>query len=70
MSPTTNTSGYPGSVRSGLTLIRPDRSRGAPVCSDRVLVSDDAWTPAAQILVTAAICSVRPSLYCTSMPAS
>ena len=31
MSPTTNTSGWPGSVRSGLTAIRPARSSGAPV---------------------------------------
>ena len=62
MSPTTNTSGWPGSVRSGLTAIRPARSSGAPVCSDRVRASALAWTPAAQILVTALIRSVRPSL--------
>ena len=31
MSPTTNTSGYPGRVRSALTPMRPARSKGAPV---------------------------------------
>ena len=62
MSPTTNTSGWPGSVRSGLTPIRPARSSGAPDCSASVLPSGLACTPAAQILVTATIRSVRPSL--------
>ena len=70
MSPTTNTSGWPGSVRSGLTLIRPARSSGAPVCSDRVRPSGLACTPAAQILVTVSIRSTRPSLYFISMPRS
>ena len=48
-----------------MTEIRPARSSGAPVCSDRVRPSDDACTPAAQILVAVTIRSVRPSLCCT-----
>ncbi len=70
MSPTTNTSGCPGSVRSGLTAIRPARSSGAPVCSESVLASALAWTPAAQILVTDSIRSVRSSLNFTVSPRS
>ena len=51
MSPTTNTSGWPGSVRSGFTLIRPARSTGAPDCSPSSLPSGLACTPAAHTLV-------------------
>ena len=36
MSPTTKTSGWPGSVRSGFTPIRPARSSEAPDCSASV----------------------------------
>ena len=70
MSPTTKTSGWPGSVRSGLTPMRPARSSGAPVCSARVLPSGLACTPAAQILVTVLMRSTRPSLNFISMPRS
>ena len=53
-----------------MTAIRPARSSGAPVWSDRVRPSGFAWTPAAQIFVTAEIDSVRPSLCFSSMPRS
>ena len=53
MSPTTNTSGWPGSVRSGFTEIRPARSTGAPVWSLRTFPSGLACTPAAHTLVVA-----------------
>src|SRR3954453_9653146 len=68
MSPTTNTSGCPGSVRSGLTEIRPDRSSAAPVCSDSVRPRPLAWTPAAHTLVTASMRRRVPSRSCTSRP--
>ena len=55
MSPTTCTSGWPGSVRSGSTATRPARSTSAPDCSPRIRPSGLACTPAAQIFVAALI---------------
>src|SRR3712207_7231808 len=48
-----------------LTAIRPARSSGAPLCSDKVRPRGEAWTPAAQIFVAVTMRSVRPSLCCT-----
>ena len=67
MSPTANTSGWPGSVRSGSTAMRPARSVSAPVASASVAASGDACTPAAQTTVRAAMRSV-PSFVSTSTP--
>ena len=60
MSPIANTSGCPGSVQSGRTATRAARSVCAPVASASIFASGEACTPAAQILVRAAIRS-RPS---------
>ena len=56
MSPTTNTSGWPGRVRSGSTEMRPARSSSAPVASASIVPSGDACTPAAQMTVWEATC--------------
>ena len=53
MSPIAKTSGWPGSVMSGLTLIRPARSTSRPACSASFAASGEAATPAAQITVFA-----------------
>ena len=50
-SPTTNTSSWPGSVRSGRTRTRPARSSGTP----SAFGSGDAVTPAAHTTVRATI---------------
>ena len=68
MSPTANTSGCPGRVRSGSTLIRPARSTSAPQASASVPANGDACTPAAQMTVRAAMRSVVPSFRLTSTP--
>ena len=68
MSPTTKTSGCPGSVRSGLTRTRPARSMPAPDWSASILPSGLAWTPAAQTLQTESIRRWVPSESSTSMP--
>src|SRR3954469_18616750 len=70
MSPTTCTSGCPGSVRSGCTAMRPARSTSAPDCSPRIRASGLAWTPAAQILVAAVIRRTCPSASLISMPSA
>ncbi len=70
MSPTAKTSGWPGSVRSGSTLIRPARSTSAPHASASLPASGDACTPAAQITVRAAMRSVVPSFRVTSTPSA
>ena len=67
MSPTANTSGWPGSVRSGSVAMRPARSTSAPLCSASIAASGEACTPAAQTTVRAAMRSV-PSLVVTSTP--
>ena len=51
MSPTANTSGCPGRLRSGSTAILPARSVSAPVASASMPASGEAWTPAAQMTV-------------------
>src|SRR3954463_12616060 len=61
MSPTTCTSGWPGSVRSGCTATRPARSTSAPDCSPSIRARGLACTPAAQILVAASIRRTWPS---------
>ena len=70
MSPTANTSGWPGSVRSGSTAMRPARSSSAPLASASLAASGDACTPAAQIVVWASIRDVLPSASVTSTPAA
>ena len=57
MSPTTNTSGCPGSVRSGSAAMRPAWSTSAPVAAASCAASGDACTPAAHTTVCAAMCS-------------
>ena len=59
-SPTTNTSGWPGTVRSGPTRTRPLRSVSAPVAAATLRPNDEARTPAAQSTVWAWISSVSP----------
>ena len=54
MSPMANTSGWPGIVQSGSTLMRPARSLSAPDASASIPASGEAATPAAQIFVLAA----------------
>ena len=58
MSPTANTSGCPGRVRSGSTSMRPARSTCAPHAAASFPASGEACTPAAQITVRAAIRSL------------
>ena len=58
MSPSANTSGCPGSVRSDSTAIRPARSSSAPVSSPASRPSFDAVTPAAHTTVRVGIRSV------------
>ena len=70
MSPTANTSGCPGRVRSGSTLIRPARSTSAPLASASAPANGEACTPAAQITVRAAMRSVVPSFMLTSTPSA
>ena len=70
MSPTTNTSGCPGTVKSGPTKTRPARSSFTPVCAASWTPNGDAATPAAQTLVRDSIRRREPSRSCTSMPAS
>ena len=53
MSPTAKTSGWPGSVQSGSTWMRPARSHSAPEASASSFASGEAATPAAQIFVLA-----------------
>ena len=60
MSPIAEISGWPGSVRSGRTSMRPARSVLAPVACARVSLKLAARTPAAQITVRAGIRSVAP----------
>ena len=62
MSPSANTSGWPGSVRSGSTATLPARSSSAPVSSPRRVASRDAETPAAQMTVRAGMRSVPPGV--------
>ena len=59
-SPTTKTSGWPGTVRSGPTRTRPLRSVSAPVAAATLRPNDEARTPAAQSTVWAWISSVSP----------
>ena len=61
MSPSASTSGWPRSVRSGSTAIRPARSSSAPVSSARRCASPDAVTPAAQMTVRASTRSLLAS---------
>ena len=68
MSPTTKTSGCPGTVRSGSTCTRPARSRPAPDCSAICRPSGLACTPAAQTLVRASMRLEPPSGPLTVMP--
>ena len=60
MSPTTNTSGWPGNEQSGFTLMRPERSHCAPVASASIFARGEAKTPAAQIFVFAEKCCTDP----------
>ena len=60
MSPSANTSGWPGSVRSGSTVTRPARSRSAPVSSASLPARPEAVTPAAQMTVRLGIASTSP----------
>ena len=69
MSPTTNTSGWPGSVQSGSTSTCPALSVLAPVASARAAASGEAWTPAAQTFARHAIRS-SPSGPWTTMPSA
>ena len=69
MSPSTNTSGWPGSVRSRLHATRPTRSRGAPDARARVAASGDAETPAAQMIVRVSRRSCRRRSPARSRPA-
>ncbi len=68
MSPTANTSGWPGRVRSSATAIRPARSVSAPVASASRPASGDAWTPAAQMTVAHSIRAFSPSEASVSTP--
>ncbi len=68
-SPTTNSSGYPGSEQSGSTATRPARSTSAPARSASIRPSGEACTPAAQIFVRASM-RPGPSPVATSRPAS
>ena len=68
MSPTTNTSGKPGSEQSGSTGTRPARSTATPAWSARCLPRVEAATPAAHTIVRASVRVLSPSAPCTSMP--
>ena len=68
MSPTTNTSGCPGRLRSGLTLTRPARSTSASLCSASCWPSGEALTPAAHTLQRDRIRRSVPSGSITSTP--
>ena len=68
MSPTANTSGCPGSERSGSTAMRPARSTSAPLAAASLAARGDAWTPAAQMAVRASIRDVAPPASATSTP--
>ena len=68
MSPIAKTSGWPGSVQSSFTTMRPARSHVAPPASASSRASGDACTPAAQIFVRHTIRSVAPSASRTSTP--
>ena len=56
-SPTAKISGWPGTVRSGSTMIRPFRSVGAPVASATAPTKLEARIPAAHSTVRAGITS-------------
>ena len=58
MSPIANTFGWSGRVQSGRTWMRPARSHVAPDAAASSAASGDAWTPAAQTTVRAAIRSL------------
>ena len=68
MSPTAKTSGWPGSVQSGSTSIRPARSQLAPDPSASRAASGDACTPAAQTFVRDGMRRTVPSGPFTSTP--
>ena len=70
MSPTTNTSGCPGTEQSGSTAMRPARSSSAPVALASSVARGDASTPAAQIVVYVASRVVLPSPSAMSTPAA
>ena len=55
-----NPSGWPGTVSSGSTMIRPFRSVSAPVAAATRRANDEAATPAPHRTVRAASRSVRP----------
>ncbi len=69
-SPTTKISGWPGIVRSGSTMTRPDRSVWAPVASATVRAKRAVRMPAAQRTVRAGIHSSAPSGSVTRTPVS
>jgi hypothetical protein len=69
-SPTTNTSGCAGSVQSGSTATRPDRSTAAPLFAARRAPTGEALTPAAQTLVRSSILRGDPSGPTTFRPYS
>ncbi len=60
MSPIANTSGWPGTVQSGFTVMRPARSVSTPDRSASIFASGEACTPAAQIRVLVRIVSTPP----------
>jgi len=62
ISPTTNTSGCPGSEQSGATCTRPARSTVACARSASSRPRDEACTPAAQMLVRASMRPPAPSV--------
>ena len=69
MSPTTQTCGLSGTVRSGNTFTRPARSISAPDCAARSRPSGLAATPADHTLRGRIRCGLMlPSLYFTVMP--
>ena len=68
MSPSANTSGWPGSVRSGSTVTRPAGSRSAPVSSASRPARLEAVTPAAQTTVRVGIRSASTVTLSLSMP--
>ena len=68
MSPIAKTSGWPGSVQSSRTTMRPARSHVAPLASASRPASGEACTPAAQIFVRQTTRSVDPSGPRTSTP--
>ncbi len=68
MSPTTEISGCPGSVRSGPTLMRPARSCSAPHACVTTSATAAAATPAAQRTVPASYLVVAPEASRTCSP--